>query len=172
MYLNKLKSWDDKRWALFFEWFPYLSEEEKMEVKQILTLESKEWIDACKDRLFELWIVNWIWPYWLPRIVRSWITWVFPYMDWFWHDIGYLLADTPWDRLDSDLWFLKYSKISVSAQLALVFTECKTSIDMFYFWYICTTYYPKIITAYIFFILLRIFWFKSVKYTKPIWYNL
>ena len=58
MYISKLETYTNKDWKLFFKQFPALSHVEKKEVVQILTLPTKEAIEASFDRLFELKIIN------------------------------------------------------------------------------------------------------------------
>ena len=117
MYIEKLISWTSLDWNEFFSQFE-LSENEKMDVKIILTLPNKEEIESHFPRLEMLGIINWIWPWFLMKGTRKFISWLFQWVKYQWHDIMYAIWWIEMERLEVDYWLLKYSYLSVVLFLA------------------------------------------------------
>lgn len=131
MYLP-LENWGHREWNKLYDRYD-LTHLEKREVRQILTMPTKEGVKLWKDRLIKLWLVNWLWPWWFPAGVRTFFTEAFPYLDFFYHDIAYLIAINKEDRKKADIGWLKYAKIEIGSK-----------------------YSPKLLVAYIWYCLLRV----------------
>ena len=113
MYITQLEDWNSTDWVFFFAEF-HLSEEEELEVKQILTLPLKSGIEWHFERLYELEVINWIWPWFLMKGTRRAISWLFRWVRYEWHDIMYAVWWIEYDRLKADYWLFKYSLLSIS----------------------------------------------------------
>lgn len=113
MYIKSLKNWSEDKWARKLAPF-CLTEDEYSLVKQILTLPQKHAIEWHFDTLKRLWIINWLGPWWIPWFVRAFLSWLFPFIQWEWHDIMIWLAESDEDVFKADRWLLKYSHISIT----------------------------------------------------------
>lgn len=154
MYIKKIEKWCDKEWGKFFSYFPLLSSEERLEVKQILTLPEKSWIEANFERLEELWILNGIWPFWFPNKLREFITWLFPYFRYEHHDLAGCIWGTEADRKESDKGMLKYTTLSIQEKTI----ERIATWNSLLIWYNLFISVPfKYFVAFVFYILVRIF---------------
>ena len=90
-----------------------LTHKEFKTVKQILTMPTKSWVLAWKQILHDLWIVNWLWPAYFPKLLRSFLGWLLFDIDWFFHDLGILLARDKFDVLEADRGVKKYGFKSI-----------------------------------------------------------
>lgn len=113
MYLDKLYTWTWKDWEDFFSQFPGLTKRQRVQVKQILILNTKKWIESRFDYLEKIGILNWIWPWYMMKIFRKLVSYMFRWVKYEWHDIMYAIWWKERDRLDADYWLLKYSVISI-----------------------------------------------------------
>lgn len=113
MYLDILYTWTWKDWEDFFSQFPSLTKHQKWQVKQILTLNTKSWVESHFDYLEKIGILNWIWPWYFMKTFRKFISYMFRWVKYEWHDIMYAIGWKERDRLDADYGLLKYSVISI-----------------------------------------------------------
>lgn len=162
MYLHAyIGHWTNHDWQKFFSNFPLLLEDEREHVKKILR-GTKEEIESSFDTLYELGIINGLWPFWFPWPVRVFLRWAFPYFRWEWHDLMYLIGGTPEDRKKSDLWMLKYTIGSIMIDI----TEAIQSRRSILIVYKCTlSLYFRTMIAVIFYIKVRAFGFLSFRKT-------
>lgn len=113
MYITKLENWDRSDWKAFYRVFPWLDEDDKFQVKQILTLPMKISIENSFEFLKNLWVINGIWPWYLWACFRAIISKIFKWVRYEWHDIMYAIGGDSNDRYMADKWLLKYSKETI-----------------------------------------------------------
>lgn len=59
MYIKRLESWDEKKWKKYFLQFPKIkTDQEKQEIKQALTLSSKEAVESFFPLFRKYGIIN------------------------------------------------------------------------------------------------------------------
>ena len=112
MYIERLNSWGKSDWRDFFSQY-HLNPKDEKRVRKILSSLRKEEIESNFWNLIELWILNGIWPWYLMKWTRKFISWLFRWVKYEWHDIMYAIWWNERDRLDADYWLLKYSYLSV-----------------------------------------------------------
>ena len=166
MYIEKLKSWSNKDWRLYFNQYKIYDIDVQREVRQILTW-NKECVDSNFDKLTDFWIINWIWSSFFPNWLRWIITILFKGVRFWWHDIDYWIG---WDTKDyyrANYWLLKYSFKTIDDNI-LKFNEMliplytKVLIIAVYLLSLIITV-PIIIFCYI---LVTLFWWTSFRFTK------
>lgn len=163
MYLKILESWDGEDWSKFFLALPELSKEQRVEVMEILSKEKKEDIELYFPRLKQLWIINWIWPYWFTNSFRNYITWLFSFFRYEWHDLFSAIGWTEEDRKETDKGMLKYTTFSIQEKTAERIDEGNGFI-IWYNLFICVPF--KYLVAFSFYGLVRVFGrFWSFRYT-------
>jgi len=136
------------------------------EVYSILT-QNKDFIEANFDRLKELWIINWIGPSYFSKNIIKIITNLLDWVKYEWHDIFYFVGWDKEDKLNADIWLLKYSLIWLSKKIKDL-EKINLNIILYPIRYILVSlillYYSFII--YNSFILVRIFWNKAFNFNK------
>lgn len=108
MYIKRLETWTSLEWESYFKQYNIIDDNIKLKIKQILCW-NKEYIEDNFEFLQEVWIINWIWPWYIGSFFRNLLTKSFKYVRYEWHDIEYWIFGTEKDRKRSDDWLLKYS---------------------------------------------------------------
>lgn len=162
MYLSKLKYWDIDTWNRKLKSF-WFSKEEKYEIKQILTVSTKWWVQSWFKRLQELSFINGIWPSWFTSHMRDFITWLFPYFRSEFHDIWYWIGWGEEDKKMFDKGMLKYSIISIQEKTRDRLDEWSPLI-IWYDFFVCVPF--KYFVCWLFYFLVRIFWIWSFDYDE------
>jgi len=127
--------------------------------------QNKTFIEANFDTLKSIWIINWIGPAYLSKKIIRFITKIFDWVKYEWHDIFYFLWWTENDRIKADIWLLKYSLISLNNKIDYLNNiKLNILIKIFFiiFKLIIRLYYNLII--YFSFFMVRIFWNKAFLY--------
>ena len=163
MYIKQIREWGGANWEEFFSQFPLLKKEERGEVRQILTLPTKEGIEASFKRLSSLWIINWIWPWYLMRNMRKFISWAFRGVRYEWHDVMYAIWWTETDRLNADYWLFKYSYQSTM----ILVIKWRMRVNPFLWLFLYPLALTQIVLAFLCFMAVVLFWrFWSFRYIK------
>jgi len=159
MYIKNLEKYTADDWQNFFEkhniTYPWI----KTEMKKVLTL-SKKHIERRFKFLENWWILNGIWPKFFPQWLVNAITYLFPYVKWEMHDLGLEFAENEKDRLKADRGLFKYTMVSIHQKTL----ERLKKGGFILLSYDFIAIFFKNFIAYLFYILVRIFWRFSINY--------
>lgn len=147
MYIKRLESWDEKKWKKYFLQFPKIkTDQEKQEIKQALTLSSKEAVESFFPLFRKYGIINGIWPGYMGAFFRGIISQVFKWVRYEWHDIEFGIFGSEYDFHHANYGLLKYSLETIARnfrtimklELNIVF---KTSLILLFYIYSVVMYW-------------------------------
>ncbi len=159
MYIKKLKNWRNEDWELFFKQYPNLEPHQKREVKQILCMKNKDIIEEHFWVLEFYGIINWIGPGWLSRFFRKIITFLFRWVKYEWHDIGYAIWWNEQDRKNTDKGLWKYSFEWVEKSFWKIWEMKLWNLELIIFSVLYVFFVPlRLVIAGFCYFMVRIFW--------------
>ena len=145
MYIKRLEKFNTRDWDVFLSIYNIKDIKEKILCETILTSLNKSYIEDNIDILKKVWIVNGVWPWYLPSFIRTIITSLFKNVRYELHDIEYSIPWTKQDRYRADKGLLKYSLQWLSKQLTILIPI-------------------KILIVVICYLLIRMLWWFSFNY--------
>lgn len=110
MYITTLENFTDQDWKNLLKDF---RARDRIKIKQILTLPTKEAIVSNFDYLWEVGIINGIGANYMGKICIAIITFFFPGVRFEFHDIAYFIGGSKKDRENADFGLFKYSVLSI-----------------------------------------------------------
>lgn len=154
MYISKIEKWDWEDWQQFFAQYKNLTKDNRIEIMDILTRSDKKEIEYSFPRLIDLWLINWIWPWWFISSIRKFISWLFNWVRYEWHDIMYAIWWNEQDRHNADYWLFKYSVMSIEQ----IIEQARFLLSPFSLIFIYIALYIQLSIAFLCYMMVVLFW--------------